>query len=67
MSTQNPIIGGLPGDTFNNATDVLCFLSNLRIPEDCGFTKKENLGLQLILDSVRQAIDYESKRMEKRS
>lgn len=60
--SRNPLIQSTgPADTLNYASAVLYFLSI--IEHSHNITEKESFGLSLILDTVQDALDYESDRV----
>ena len=62
--TLNPLIGTFPSDTLNHAAYVLRFLTTTKTLDGCAIGTDEDMGLAMILDTVRVALEYESERID---
>ena len=59
----NPLVDGVPEETLNRSKYVLDFLGMSQTLAGVEFTNNDDIGLKYILQMVRDAIDYESRRM----
>lgn len=61
---DNPIIGALAGDTYNDVQAVLSFLHDVtwsRDTEELCLTKQQTRGLSCVLLCLADAMEYEQK------
>ncbi|MFT5420080.1 MAG: hypothetical protein ACI9D5_000821 [Candidatus Endobugula sp.] len=60
----NPIIQGETGDTLAHCSDCLAYLAeSIGVLHEGEVSPNGFIGLQMLLDSVRAAIDYEHQRL----
>ncbi len=61
---DNPIIQGEPGDTLAHCSDCLAYLSeSAGCINEGEVSSSASMGLQMLLDCVRSAVDFEAQRL----
>ena len=64
---NNPLIGNIPADTMSHCQQVLSIIQLATESQEMGTSDDEVMGYHLILNCVRNALEYEHDHHQERS